>query len=85
MDNEKLQRGNELVEIIKEIKDFLSVFPDDSSHFGQCQIRVLYNVPLSAEVKSSTIIADLIPRAFFNLRAHTKEALARYEKEFEEL
>lgn len=85
MDKEKLQRGNELVEIIKEIKEFLSVFPDDSSHFGQCQIRVLYNVPCKAEMKSATIIADLIPRAFFNLIVNTRAELERYEKEFEEL
>ena len=85
MDKEKLQRGNELVEIIKEITEFLSVFPDDSSHFGQCQIRVLYNVPCKAEMKSATIIADLIPRAFFNLIVNTRAELERYEKEFEEL
>lgn len=85
MDNEKLQRANELVEIIKEIKEFLSVFPDDSSHFGTYQIKVLYNVPCKAEMKSATIIADIIPRAFFNLIVNTRAELERYEKEFEEL
>ena len=85
MDKEKLQRGNELVEIIKEIKEFLSVFPDDSSHFGDCQIRVLYNVPCKAEVKSATIIADRIPAAFKNLRASAMGQLKQYVKEFEEL
>ena len=85
MDNEKLQRGNELVEIIKEIKEFLAVFPDDSRDNCECQVRVLYNVPFKAEVKSSTIIADRIPKAFFNLKAHVEEQLARYEKEFQEL
>ena len=85
MDKEKLQRGNELVEIIKEIKEFLAVFPDDSSHFMDCQIRVLYNVPCRAEVKSATIIADRIPTAFAALQTVAKRELEKYKLEFEEL
>ena len=85
MDKEKLQRGNELIEIIKEIKEFLAVFPEDSRDNSVCQIRVLYNVPCKAEVKSSTIIADRIPAAFQNLRASAMVQLTQYEKEFEKL
>ena len=84
MDNEKLQRGNELVEAINEIKKFLEAFPKDSSQIKRCQIRVLYNFSPNRE-KSATIIADRIPVAFDNLITDIRDELARYEKEFEEL
>lgn len=84
MDNEKLQRGNELVEAIKEVKEFLKAFPESSKSFSDCQIRVLYNFSPKTERKA-TIIADRIPRAFYNLIVNTRAELERYEKEFEEL
>ncbi len=84
MDNEKLQRGNELVEAINEIKKFLEAFPKDSSEIKRCQIRVLYNFSPNRE-KSATIIADRIPAAFQNLRASAMVQLTQYEKEFEKL
>ena len=84
MDKEKLQRGNELVEAIKEVKEFLKAFPEDSCEIERCQIRVLYNFSPNKE-KSATILASFIPAAFLNLRAMAKAELERYEMEFEEL
>lgn len=84
MDKENLQRANELAETIKEIEDFLKAFPENSKQFKDCQIKVLYNFSPKQE-RSATIIADLIPRAFFNLKVNIGAELERYEKEFEEL
>lgn len=88
MDNEKLQRGNELVEAIKEVKEFLFVrSPSTGNKVDLCrfQIRIQYNVPFSAAVKSATINADRIPDAFIQLFTNIEEQLAEYEKEFAEL
>lgn len=85
MNNEKLNRGNELVEIIKEIEQILDVFPLKSEDNYRCQIKITYNVPYSTIVNSATISADRIPAAFKNLQAMVKEELVNYEKEFDEL
>ena len=85
MDNEKLQRANELVEAIKEIEDFLEAFPATSEDIYRCQITIQYNAPFSAAIIRKTIIADRIPDAFLNLRASARVQLARYKEEFEEL
>lgn len=85
MDNEKLQRGNELAEAIKEIEGFLEAFPTTSEDIYRCQVTVQYNAPFSATVIRKTIIADRIPIAFDNLITDIRDELARYEKEFEEL
>lgn len=84
MDNEKLQRANELVEAIKEIEEFLKAFPNDSKEISKCQIRVLYNFSPRTE-KIATIVADRIPAAFQNLRASAMVQLTQYKKEFEKL
>jgi len=85
MNNEKLNRGNALVEIIKEIEQFLDVFPLKSEDNYRCQIEITYNVPYSTIVESATIKADRIPAAFKKLQAMVKEELVNYEKEFDEL
>ena len=85
MDNEKLQRGNELSEIIKNIKDFLEVFPSDISSVKDCQIKITYNVTLTAIPREKTIWAGDIPRTFWKIEEFAKLELSQYEKEFEEL
>lgn len=85
MDNEKLQRGNELAETIKIINDFLEVFPKDISDVGQCQLKITYNVPCSAGVIERTIWAGNIPTTFWKIQEFAKQELSQYEKEFEEL
>ncbi len=85
MDNEKLQRGNELVEAIKEIEGFLEAFPTTSEDIYRCQVTVQYNAPFSATVIRKTIIADRIPIAFAALQTVTKRELEKYKLEFEEL
>lgn len=84
MDNEKLQRANELVEAIKEIEKFLKAFPNDSKEISKCQIRVLYNFSPKTERKA-TIIADRIPIAFASLQKVAERELEKYKQEFEEL
>lgn len=85
MDNEKLQRGNELAEIIKNIKDFLEVFPSDISSVKGCQIKITYNVILNAQTRERTIWAGDIPTTFWKIKEFAKQELRQYEKEFEEL
>ena len=85
MDNEKLQRGNELAEIIKNIKGFLEVFPSDISCVKDCQIKITYNVILSAKPRERTIWAGDIPTTFWKIEEFAKQELSQYEKEFEEL
>lgn len=85
MDKEKLQRGNELVEAIKEVEDFLEAFPATSEEFYHYKITLQFDKPFSVEVIRKTIIADRIPDAIRNLRASAMEQLAQYKKEFEEL
>jgi hypothetical protein len=85
MDKEKLQRGNELAEIIKNIKDFLEVFPSDISCVKDCQIKITYNVILSAKPRERTIWAGDIPTTFWKIQEFAMQELSQYEKEFEEL
>ncbi len=85
MDNEKLQRGNELAEIIKNIKDFLEVFPSDISSVNNCQIKITYNVILNANPREKTIWAGDIPTTFWKIKEFAEQELSQYEKEFEEL
>ena len=85
MDNEKLQRGNELAEIIKNIKDFLEVFPSDISSVNNCQIKITYNVILNANPREKTIWAGDIPTTFWKIKEFAEQELSKYEKEFEEL
>ena len=85
MDNEKLQRGNELSEIIKNIKDFLEVFPSDIGSVNNCQIKITYNVILNAKPREKTIWAGDIPSTFWKIQEFAKQELSQYEKEFEEL
>ncbi len=85
MDNEKLQRGNELAEAIAEVEGFLEAFPATSEDKYRCQITIQYNALFSANVIKKTINADRLPDAYRKLKASAMEQLAQYKKEFEEL
>ena len=85
MDNEKLQRGNELAERITAVKSFLEVFRESNEHINNYQIKVMFNAPLNANVVQRTILACFIPKAFKALISETMFELGALEKEFEEL
>lgn len=85
MDNEKLQRGNELDESIKNIKDFLEAFPSDISCVKDCQIKITYSVIYHVEPIVRTIWAGDIPTTFWKIKEFAEQELSQYEKEFEEL
>ena len=85
MDNEKLQRGNELAESIKNIKDFLEVFPSDISCVKDCQVKITCSVIYQVEPIVRTIWAGDIRTAFWKIEEFAKQELSQYEKEFEEL
>lgn len=85
MDNEKLQRANELAETIKIIKDFLEAFPEDINNVCQCQIKISYNRPGVVGIIERSIWAGDIPNTFWTIEDMAKQELNRYEKEFEEL
>lgn len=85
MDNEKLQRANELAERIQLIKDFLEAFPADTRDFLKCQIKISYNATGVVGVIERTIWAGNIPLTCSALEELVKSDLSQYEKEFKEL
>lgn len=85
MDNEKLQRGNELAESIMNIKDFLEAFPSDISCVKDCQIKITHSVIYQIEPIVRSIRAGDIPKTFWKIKEFAKQELRQYEKEFEEL